>query len=381
MFKLSIFDRKSKIFCFYFSGLWKFLLLISVLTISKTNSIKILYANDKFLATKSNYFNHTYPSLKVYGRNQKFFNEPGTQNYSKGMEQTQNYNLKILRLVKISEHASSEPKSSSTKDIISRKAETNLENEDFIDKNIPVSFSLKPLEKKGYENDLEKKTKIFKKIIPNANISKVELPLQIENWESLKLLPWIKYNEVKSNNFKQQSNAIKTDKWKTSANDFFSSELSPSFPLKNLTRFNRQSQQQSSTTNTTSAATTATTTATTSATTIATTTATTTSAITATTTATTTSAITATTTATTTSAITATTSRSTTFPTTAAITTSRLNSATTTRTTTTTTPFSTRTRLNSATTRTTTTTRARPNSCFTQTCDQTITGRQLSYTR
>jgi len=329
------------------------LLLFSALTISKTNSIKILYANDTFLATKSNYFNQTYPTLKVYGRNQNFFNEAETENYSKGFQQTQNYNLKNLRLVKISE-----PKSSLRKEIISKKADKFLDNEDLIAKNISVSFSINSLEKKINENNLGRQTNNLKKIIPNANISKVELPFQIENWESLKLLPLIKANEVNSNNIKQQSNEIKTDKWKTSANDFFTSELSPSFPLKNLTRFNRQSQQQSSTANTTTVAITATTTATT----------------------------TAATTVTTTVALTATTSRSTTFATTASITTSRLNSATTrtttTRTTTTTTPFSTRTRLNSATTRTTTTTtRARPNSCFTQTCDQTITGRQLSYTR
>ena len=234
--------------------------------------MKLIFANKTFLATKNNFLNQTYSPTNYYGRNQNFFYEAGTQNIFKGIEQTQHFNPNFYPLLKISKPVLDEPKSSSRKHIIVKKAEIFFDTDHVIAKNIPVSFSMNPLTKNNYENDSEKKMNNFLQIIPNTN-----------------------------------TNEIKAKEWRRNLIDFLTLELSSSVPLKNLARFKRQSQQQNVTTLTTTVATTVATTRPT-------------------------------------------------FATTAA--------TTTTSSTTTTSPTTTRL-----------------NSCFTQTCDQTITGRRLSYAR
>lgn len=312
----------------------------------------ISIADSRQLTFTSDSLNQTYTSVRFYGRNQNTFTRLTSKNNSNVNKLTQRYNPNFHPI----QHSSEPSKSSSTKDYaVSDNADLFLDTEDFRATKKDASLRINPWNKKDYEISSEKKANYHLKFSPNIPTSKMKIPFGKQSLDFFKPFSSFKTYHLKNYSLERQSNVLKVDESKGSKIDSFNLEFSSVVPLKNVTRPNRQSQQQNvltttgTTTGTTTVAATATTTATTSA--------------------ATTAATTATTTAATTLAATATTSAATTVIT---------ISATTTTTTSSTTSSST---VSTTSAKTTTTTTAQPNSCYTQTCDQTITGRQLSYTR
>ncbi len=278
----------------------------------------ILTVDSKKPTISSDSMNHTYPRVRYYRPNQHLFTRPFSQNYiSKRIKLKQHFSPNLQQT---SEPVINKEKSSSKNfaSDISIKDDLFLGTEGLSASKYHKRLILDTLKEKDYEIVPEKPANNYIRFTSKQANSKVQIPFQKQNLDFAK--PFFSYKTYRVNwdNLERQSNDIKADEFKGSPIDLFGLELASNIPSKNLTRPNRQSQQQNVATTTTT-----------------------------------------------------TVPVTTTVSTTTSITTPPSPSITTTVSTTT---------LTTATTTSSPTT-SQLNSCYTQICDQTITGRQLSYTR
>ena len=92
--------------------------------ISTAETRKLTFASDDWSSLKSDTFNQTYPSVRLYGRHYNFFTRPAAQNNSNVIKLRQHFNPNFHPMQERNESAVDKPKSSSKKviNVISNKA-------------------------------------------------------------------------------------------------------------------------------------------------------------------------------------------------------------------------------------------------------------------